>query len=85
MSLKLIFRKLLWLGIRFILNSFKSKYEANTKSITKLAQHYKLTKQFREDNAIEYDCSQIGTLKIYRSKKSFDAAMTLQKIKEDGH
>ena len=35
-------------GIRFILNSFKSKYEANTDSITKLAQHsLKLTNQFR--------------------------------------
>ena len=73
-------------GIRFILNSFKSKYEANTKSITKLAQHsLKLTKQFREDNAIEYDCSQIGTLKIYRSKKSFDAAIEhCKKLKKMG-
>jgi len=73
-------------GIRFIINSWKPKHLANTKSITKLAQHsLKLTQKFRGENFIEYDSSEIGTLKIYRSKKSFDLAVShLEHLKEMG-
>ena len=45
-------------GLRFLLNSSKSKYRSNTENLCKLAQHsLELTKQIREKYGFNYDHS----------------------------
>ena len=62
-------------GLRFLLNSSKSKYRSNTENICKLAQHsLQLTKQIREKYGFNYDHSTVGTMKIFRDESSFSKA-----------
>ena len=62
-------------GLRFLLNSSKSKYRSNTENICKLAQHsLELTKQIREKYGFNYDHSTVGTMKIFRDESSFSKA-----------
>ena len=62
-------------GMRFLLNSSKSKYRSNTENICKLAQHsLELTKQIREKYGFNYDHSTVGTMKIFRDESSFNKA-----------
>jgi D-amino-acid dehydrogenase len=62
-------------GLRFLLNSSKSKYRFNTENICKLAQHsLELTKQTREKYGLNYDHSTVGTMKIFRNESSFNKA-----------
>ena len=62
-------------GLRFLLNSSKSKYRSNTENICKLAQHsLELTKQTREKYGLNYDHSTVGTMKIFRDESSFNKA-----------
>ena len=62
-------------GLRFLVNSSKSKYRSNTDNICKLAQHsLELTKQTREKYSFNYDHSSVGTMKIFRDESSFDKA-----------
>ena len=62
-------------GLRFLLNSSKSKYRSNTENICKLAQHsLELTKQIREKYGFNYDHSSVGTMKIFRDESSFNKA-----------
>ena len=60
-------------GLRFLLNSSKSKYRSNTENICKLAQHsLELTKQIREQYGFNYGHSSVGTMKIFRDESSFN-------------
>ena len=62
-------------GLRFLLNSSRSKYLSNTKNICKLAQHsLELTKEIREKYGFNYDHSSVGTMKIFRDEPSFNKA-----------
>jgi len=62
-------------GLRFLLNSSKSKYRSNTENICKLAQHsLELTKQIREQYGFNYSHSSVGTMKIFRDESSFNKA-----------
>ena len=62
-------------GLRFLLNSSKSKYRSNTENLCKLAQHsLELTKQIREKYGFNYDHSSVGTMKIFRDESSFKKA-----------
>ena len=62
-------------GLRFLLNSSKSKYRSNTENLCKLAQHsLELTKQIREKYGFNYDHSSVGTMKIFRDESSFNKA-----------
>ncbi len=62
-------------GLRFLLNSSKSKYRSNTENVCKLAQHsLDLTKQVIEQYGFNYDHSSVGTMKIFRDESSFNKA-----------
>ena len=62
-------------GLRFLLNSSKSKYRSNTENLCKLAQHsLELTKQIREKYGFNYDHSSVGTKKIFRDESGFKKA-----------
>tara|TARA_B100000029_G_scaffold474274_1_gene516426 strand:- start:128 stop:1399 length:1272 start_codon:yes stop_codon:yes gene_type:complete len=62
-------------GLKFLVNSSKSKYQSNTENICKLAQHsLELTKQIRRKYGLNYDHSSVGTMKIFRDESSFKRA-----------
>ena len=62
-------------GLRFLLNSSKSKYLSNTDNICNLAQHsLDLTKNIRKQYDFKYDHSSLGTMKIFRSESKFNKA-----------
>ena len=59
-------------GMRFLLNSSKSRYVSSTDNICKLALHsLELTKKVRDEYQLNYDHSSLGTMKIFRNELSF--------------
>tara|TARA_B100001167_G_scaffold172260_1_gene123897 strand:+ start:311 stop:1582 length:1272 start_codon:yes stop_codon:yes gene_type:complete len=63
-------------GLRFIRNSSKSRFNSNTDNICKLAKYsLQLTKEFRNENDLDYDHSEKGTMKIFRSESSLNKAI----------
>jgi len=73
-------------GLRFLLNSSKSKYRSHTENICKLAQHsLELTIQTREKYGLKYDHSTVGTMKIFRDESSFNkASKNAERLNDQG-
>ena len=73
-------------GMRFILNSSSKQFYLTSKHNYALSKYsIELIKDFRQSENITYDESTLGTLKIFRSDKSFQEALTsLDKLKNLG-
>ena len=68
----------LW-GLKFLWNSTPKNFDAITKDLYALGLYSKeTTKEFREKFNLNYDESDSGTIKIYRSQENLEKAISLQ-------
>lgn len=60
-------------GLRFIANSTRGRFEANTARNLRLAAYSVAGMEaLRRDESLDYDAASSGTLKLYRDARSFD-------------
>ncbi len=71
---------LLFWGLKFLRNSTSTRFLKNSENSFRLAAYSKeLTKQIRKERNLKYDSREDGTMKIFRTKKSLERAIKLNK------